>query len=111
MGTLYRILKPGGVLLVTVPGITPISKDEWAKSWYWSFTTLSVGRLLDEFFPPETIHVEACGNVLAATAFLQGITAGELKPEELQFRDQQYEMLITARAAKPALSTEEPASV
>jgi SAM-dependent methyltransferase len=101
LNTLYRILKPGGVLLATVPGISQISRDKWSKSWYWSFTTLSMRRLLEEKFPSEGVMVEARGNVLTATAFLQGIATGELQSEELDYHDDQYELLITVRAVKP----------
>jgi hypothetical protein len=94
-------LKPGGVLLATVPGISQISRDKWSKSWYWSFTTLSMRRLLEEKFPSEGVMVEAQGNVLTATAFLQGIATGELQSEELDYHDDQYELLITVRAVKP----------
>lgn len=102
--TIYRILKPGGVLLATFPGISQISNDPWADSWYWSFTTLSAQRLFAEFFPEPNIKVEGFGNVLAATAFLQGLAAGELSPEELDYRDQNYEVLITVRAMKPEVT-------
>ena len=30
---LYGSLRPGGVLLVTVPGITPVGQGEWSKYW------------------------------------------------------------------------------
>lgn len=102
VATLFRVLKPGGVLLLTVPGISPISQDQWARFWYWSFTTLSVRRLLEEFFGPDDIALEAFGNVFAACAFLQGIAAEELKPSELEYRDRQYELVIAARVTKPA---------
>ena len=101
LGTLYRILKPNGVLLLTVPGVSQISQDQWRKSWYWSFTSLSIRQLLEEFFPAEDIEVESHGNVLAATAFLQGIATSELERNELDFRDPHYEMLITVRASRP----------
>jgi len=101
LGTLYRILKPNGILLVTVPGISQISYDQWGKSWYWSFTSLSIRQLLEEFLPAKYVEVESCGNVLAATAFLQGIATSELERTELDFRDPHYEVLITARASKP----------
>jgi hypothetical protein len=45
--TLHRVLKPGGVLLLTVPGISPVSTDEWASTWYWSFTRHSARRLFE----------------------------------------------------------------
>jgi SAM-dependent methyltransferase len=102
LGTLYRILKPEGVLLLTVPGISQISQDEWGESWYWSFTTRSIRRLLQDVFPTQRVTVEAHGNVLVATAFLQGVAAGEMKPAELDARDPHYEVLIAARASKGA---------
>ena len=46
--------------------------------------------------------VEAHGNVLAATSFLQGLAAGELTVAELAYRDPAYEVLITASARKAA---------
>jgi hypothetical protein len=53
-------------------------------------------------FPEELIDVRSCGNVLAATAFLQGLAAEELSTKELAVRDPAYPMLITVRAVKPA---------
>ncbi len=105
--TIYRILNPGGVVLVTLPGITPIldpdGKDpSWGVScWYWGFTTLSAQRLFEEVFPQENITVETFGNVMSATAFLQGLSTQELKKEELDYCDSGYQVLITVRAVKP----------
>ena len=100
--TIYRILKPGGVLLATVPGISQISpydRDRWGE--YWRFTSQSLRRLLSEAFPPDNVRVEAYGNVLASTAFLQGLAVEDLRHDELEHHDQRYEMLITGRAVKP----------
>ncbi len=99
--TVYRILKPKGVLLATFPGITPIDHGEWADSWYWSFTMRSSRRLFHDVFPPARCHIEASGNVLVATAFLYGLAVEELRREELDYHDRRYEVLITARALKP----------
>ncbi|MBW4508765.1 MAG: class I SAM-dependent methyltransferase [Scytonematopsis contorta HA4267-MV1] len=104
LATIHRILKPGGVVLLTVPGISQISDDEWADYWCWSFTNLSIRRLFCEFFPDSNVEVNTHGNVLAATAFLQGITTEELQPQELDYRDAQYEMLICVRAVKPEVT-------
>jgi SAM-dependent methyltransferase len=105
VNTVYRILKPGGVVLVTVPGISKISRydmDRWG--YYWSFTTKSVRRLFEVAFPVENIRVNAYGNVLASVAFLHGIASEELKKKELDFFDPDYELLITIIAEKPDLS-------
>lgn len=99
--TVYRILKPGGVLLATVPGISQISEDEWGDEWYWSFTPAAARRTVAEVFPLGQIWVESHGNVLAASAFLYGLAAQELRPAELDSRDPYYPMLVTIRAVKP----------
>jgi SAM-dependent methyltransferase len=99
--TVYRILKPGGVVLVTVPGISKISRydmDRWG--YYWSFTTQSARRLFEAVFPPANVHIEAYGNVLAAIAFLHGLATEELHQKELDYLDPDYELLITVRAVK-----------
>ena len=102
--TIHRILRPGGQLLATAPGISQIARDQWGAYWCWSFTTLSLRRLLVDAFPGGEVIVEAHGNVLAATAFLQGLAAEELTAEELAYRDPAYELLITARARKAGRS-------
>lgn len=101
--TLYRMLRPGGTALVTVPGITKISRhdmDRWGQ--YWSFTTKSARLLFEERFPAADVTVEAAGNVLAATAFLQGIAAEELTSAELDYQDADFETLIGIRAVRSA---------
>jgi SAM-dependent methyltransferase len=101
LGTLRRILKPGGVLLATFPGISQIADDEWGNYWCWGFTTLSARRLFEEVFPAANVRVEPFGNVLVAAAFLYGLATEEMLEEELNYKDRAYEVLITARAVKP----------
>ncbi|MDQ4077913.1 MAG: bifunctional glycosyltransferase/class I SAM-dependent methyltransferase [Chloroflexota bacterium] len=98
--TLHRILKPGGSLLATVPGISQISEDQWGDSWYWAFTVLSVRQLFEETFAAGDLEVNSYGNVLTATAFLYGIAAEELRPKELEYHDIHYQALIAVRATK-----------
>ena len=100
IATLHRILKPGGVLLATVPGISQIDRYEWRDSWYWAFTTLSTRRMLEESFGDGGVDVEAFGNVLTAAAFLYGLATEELERNELDYWDAPYPLLITARARK-----------
>ncbi|MBE7443840.1 MAG: methyltransferase domain-containing protein [Planctomycetia bacterium] len=98
--TLYRILKPGGILLATFPGISQTYDHKWGDCWYWNFTTLSARRLFEEVFPAADIGIYAQGNVLASIAFLHGLAAEELQKEELDYNDPGYEVLITVRAVK-----------
>lgn len=99
--TLYRILKPGGVLLIAVPGISQIARyddDNWGE--YWRFTSRSARMLFVEVFQPESITIRTHGNVLAAIASLHGLISNELHREELNYHDRDYELLITIRAVK-----------
>jgi len=102
LGHAVEALKPGGVMLATFAGIAQISRDD-ADQWgdFWRFTSYSASRLFAEFFPASNLSIGTCGNVLAATAFLQGIVVGELRAEELDHHDRDYEMIITVRAVKP----------
>jgi Methyltransferase domain len=99
--SIYRILKPGGVALMTLPSITPLSDRDWNNCWYWGFTTVSAQRLFVEVFSEANVHVETHGNVLAATAFLQGLAVEELSREELDNCDPSYPVSITVRVVKP----------
>jgi len=101
VSTLYRILKPGGVALVTVPGISQVNRcDRWADRWCWHFTTNSMARLFGARFPPDGVCVAAHGNVLTAAAFLYGVGRPELTAAALDHHDRDYEMVITVRAEK-----------
>lgn len=102
LANLYRSLRPGGVLLITVAGISRISRpDVDLFGDYWRFTSLSLRRLLEELFPPDAVQVEAYGNVLCASAALYGVSAEELSPAELDLHDRDYEVIVAARASKP----------
>jgi peptidoglycan/xylan/chitin deacetylase (PgdA/CDA1 family)/SAM-dependent methyltransferase len=97
--TLHRVLKKGGVVLATMPGITPFHSMPWP--WMWTFTASSAERLFAECFPIERIGIEAHGNVLAAIAFLHGLSPQELSSAELNHHDAAYPVILTVRAVKP----------
>lgn len=99
--TIYRILKPGGVLLATFPGISQSYDSEWGETWYWNFTGVSARRMFGDVFSPDGVTVQTFGNVLAAISFLQGLAIEELTAEELDYRDPGYDVTIAVRAQKP----------
>lgn len=101
--TVYRILKPGGCVLVSVPGISQIAEIEMEYCGeYWRFTGLSLKRLFEDVFPAGCVKVESRGNVLAAIAFLHGLAAEELRTEELDDSAPNYEVSLLLRAVKPS---------
>lgn len=106
--TIHRILKPGGVALITAPGISQINRQDsesWGEVWCWNLTVLSMRRLLTERFDADDVQVTSHGNVLAAASFLYGLGRYELTRAELDHHDPDYELLITARARKSAASS------
>jgi len=91
-----KVLRPGGVVLATVPGISQVSRED-KRDWgdWWRFTSQGTERLFEEAF--EQVVVRAHGNVLTAAAFLYAYAAEELSESELVSRDADYELLITVR--------------
>lgn len=100
VATLFRILRPGGILLVTVPGLSPISGGKITEVWYWGFSVPSLKKLIGAHFTAERVEVRSYGNVLSTTAFLHGLATEELKPSELEAMDPAYPIIVTAVARK-----------
>jgi len=97
----YHLLRPGGVLLATVPGISQISRyDADRYGEYWRFTADSVARLFHPVFDGG-VEIAAFGNVLSSTLFLQGIALEELPDVSLlDVHDRDYPMIVTVVARK-----------
>lgn len=101
VATIAKILKPCGVVLATVPGITRIDdKNEGKHDWEWIFTSTGARRLFAERFAYDHINIEVYGNVLTAIGFLLGLADQELCESELDYQDPRYEVTIGLRAIK-----------
>lgn len=101
LDTVHRALKPGGNALITIPFISRLDQDpdeQWSTQW--GFTSHGAARMAASAFPDGTIETHAYGNVLVASAFLQGLAAEELTEEELAHADPNFEVLISVRATK-----------
>lgn len=100
IASLHAMLRPSGVLLMTVPGISQISREDMERTGdYWRFTTSSMHRLLTESFG-DGVTVQSVGNVYAAIAFLQGVAVEELNPDLLAVSDPQFQLLLICRAVR-----------
>jgi SAM-dependent methyltransferase len=100
VSTLWRILKPGGVLLVTVPWVSSIDRGEWGNSWYWSISPLAMQRLLAGEFGANNVSIKTFGNVYAATGFLYGLAEHELDREALDADDPYCPVIVAACVRK-----------
>ena len=96
-----RALKPGGVLLATLPCVSMIAEEYGATGDHWRATKPAARQLFEKVFPPSHVDVESHGNVLATTAFLHGLSCDDVEPDELDANDPGYPLLITVRAVKP----------
>lgn len=100
LGEIVRALRPGGILLLTVPGISQMDRGEWNKTWSWSLTPYAARRLFGEFFSETELEVSSHGNVFAATAFLQGVALEEVDSDKLDDVDAVYPVIVSVRARK-----------
>ena len=99
--TMERMLRPGGIALVTFPAIAPIAREHMNREGdFWRITSRAARRLFAAHFPSRRLTVSAYGNLKAALACLQGQAADTLKPAELRRDDPDYEVLVAVRAVK-----------
>jgi len=99
MRNLRAALRPGGVLLLTVPGISQIVREDMNREGdFWRFTTRSLADLARECFDPNRIDVRSFGNVLACVAFLHGLAEEDLRGDEIDVCDPDFQLIVTLRA-------------
>lgn len=98
---IYSMLRVNGVALITVAGICQISKHDMER-WgdYWRFTDRSIMKLFEEIFGCGNVQIDTYGNLLSSIAYLQGISSEDLTTEELLFKDDVYQNVITVIARK-----------
>jgi glycosyltransferase involved in cell wall biosynthesis len=101
VGTLHRVLKPGGIVLATMPCISQVARDGFNR-WedHWRFTSASARRLFTDAFGPGNVEVTVFGNLCTAVNFLDGRSAEELRARELDHVDPDYQLVIFVRAVK-----------
>jgi SAM-dependent methyltransferase len=100
IGHAYRILRPGGVLLATVPSVSRIDGKSGLKHDYWRFTAASCAMLFGDVFGDANVTVSSYGNVLTAVAFLEGMAVDELPTRAFAENDPYFPVLVAVRARK-----------
>jgi SAM-dependent methyltransferase len=98
VGEAHRILKPGGVLLATVPFVSRVDPHLRIGEDYWRFTPAACSRLIGARFANTVVNTY--GNVLTSLAFLTGMAVEELRQDELDYRDADFATLVAVRAEK-----------
>ena len=97
LAELYRILKPGGVLLAAVPQAN-MSAPYWHELWRW--TPEGFHLQLAKFFGAANITVRAYGNSLTAAGDIRGLVTDEFTRAQLDYHDPRFGIVVCARAVK-----------
>lgn len=99
VGHANRVLKPGGVLLVSIPFIGP-SDHELLEVDQWRMTANSCRRLFGDAFGEDRVEVVTYGNYATCVAGLSGIVVEELPPGLLEEVDPVFTQMVCVRAVK-----------
>jgi SAM-dependent methyltransferase len=94
----YRILKPGGTLLITVPALSRIDCQTGTSGDYWRFTSASINYILKQNF--NNYQIKSYGNVKTCLSFLTGLSQEDLNKNDFIYNDDNFPCIITARAIK-----------
>lgn len=102
LATAYRILRPGGVLLCTVPCVSRISYEDGGldDGDFWRFTEASIRAAFSDVFPVADVEVSTHGNVQVCAAFLLGLDPGEVPAGRLDETDPACPLVCCIRAVK-----------
>nr|WP_308624401.1 hypothetical protein [uncultured Eisenbergiella sp.] len=90
-----EMLKPGGAALITVSGISMISKyDDERWGHFWGFTETSLRRLFDGIAGRKQIEVYSMGNPKTASAFIYGLSKEDLDAQDFLMDDALIPVII-----------------
>ncbi len=101
VGEIQRILRPGGTVLCTVPGITHVSRydmERWGDRW--RLTSQSAAELFATAFEPEEIAVSTYGNAYSSVCFMQGVPSERLHRTKLDRLEPDYQLLVAIAATR-----------
>jgi SAM-dependent methyltransferase len=94
----HQVLRPGGVVLATVPVMSQLENHSGADRW--RLTAAGCRDLFAPVFGVENTSVASFGNLLTAVAALTGLAAEELREEDLWPSAPELQVLAAVRAVK-----------
>lgn len=94
----HRILRQGGVVLATFPGVQRVGRSH-LDSDYWRLTPASAGALFKQVFG-EAVQVFPYGNLATSLAFLRGMALEEVPKRLRKIHDPYFATTIAVRAQR-----------
>ncbi|HEX5108485.1 MAG TPA: polysaccharide deacetylase family protein [Vicinamibacterales bacterium] len=102
LGECRRVLKPGGVLLATLPSASRVCLEYGRDADYWRVTAAGARQLFSQVFAPASVDVETFGNSLVNAAFSFGLASEDLPSRSFEAADPYFPLLVGVRAVKTA---------
>lgn len=102
--TCHRVLRPGGVLLATLPTASRCSR-ELLDTDFWRLTPAAARRMFGGVFEGGEVEVGQAGNAQLTAAFILGVAVEEVPRRLLRESDPLWPMLVTVRATKAPAPT------
>jgi hypothetical protein len=65
---------------------------------FWRFTTRSLRDVARECFDPASVEVRSFGIVLTCVGFLHGLAQEDLRQEEMDAWDDDFQLIVALRA-------------
>jgi SAM-dependent methyltransferase len=93
----YRILKPGGHVLLTTASLAP---QEASNKGYTRYTSKGVKKLFEQSFKKNKIEVKDIGNVYVGLAFWIGMSKQDVPEKYFNFNDPDFPCVATLVAQK-----------
>lgn len=97
----FRVLKPGGVLLATLPTISRADCTSGVTGDFWRFTPASALYLFEKKFSQTDIEITAYGNARTSMFFYIGLALEDTPKKILDIVDESFPTLVGIKATKP----------
>lgn len=99
--SIYKMLKKNGTALITVAGISQISRYD-AESWgsYYGFHKDAMRSLFEPLFGKGNVKVQSYGNVKTTVAMLYGMCREELSDSDFEVSDEDYPLILSVLLRK-----------